>query len=340
MKKTAPAKNKKRRNTQYPIRNTKPLLEVEGLTVRFSTTSGTLTAVDDISYSIRSGEFVAVLGESGCGKSVSALSLLRLVPSPGRIDVRRLCFGGKELLELSEDEIRRVRGKEIAMIFQEPMTSLNPLFRVGDQIGEAIKMHHRLDRGQLYTRVVESLNGMGLTDPERVADSYPHELSGGMRQRAMIAMALSCCPKLLIADEPTTALDVTIQAQILELLTGLQKNKNLAVLFITHDVGVVYETAERVMVMYTGRVVEDASVRQLFDKPLHPYTIGLLASVPDIRKAGRELPTIKGQVSNMLRLPSGCHFRDRCPRAIKRCAAERPELRSVGAGRRVACIRV
>ncbi len=326
-------------NTQYPIPNTTPLLQVSDLTVRFPTAEGTLTAVDSISYSVRRGEFVAMLGESGCGKSVSALSLLGIVQAPGRIEGGSVRMQGRELVGLSNEELRRVRGKEIAMIFQEPMTSLNPLYRVGDQISEGVTLHHGLGREEALALAVDYLGRMGLSDPKLSARSYPHELSGGMRQRAMIAMALSCRPKLLLADEPTTALDVTIQSQILGLLVETQRKEGLSVLLITHDIGVVHETSKRVLVMYTGRIVEEAPTKELFCNPLHPYTIGLLASVPDVKKAGKPLPTIKGEVPNMLALPSGCHFRARCPRAVKACAELRPELRVVGRGRKVACIR-
>jgi peptide/nickel transport system ATP-binding protein len=318
-----------------------PLLDVRDLRTHFETDEGVARAVDGVSLAVEAGRTLGVLGESGCGKSVTALSILRLVAPPGRIVSGAIVYKGRDLLQLSEREMRKVRGKEIAMVFQEPMTSLNPVFTVGSQIAEAIRLHQRLNRRAVRARVIEALRMVEISEPERRADSYPHELSGGMRQRAMIAMALACEPSLLIADEPTTALDVTIQAQILDLLRGLRDRLGMAMMLITHDLGVIAEQADEVAVMYAGRIVERAAVVELFEHPLHPYTAALIASVGS-REAGpeRRLQALPGTVPSLLRLPSGCRFRDRCPRAADECARVDPALEEKAAKHTVACIRV
>jgi peptide/nickel transport system ATP-binding protein len=317
-----------------------PLLELRDLRTHFETDDGVARAVDGVSFIVERGRTLAILGESGCGKSMTALSILRLVTPPGRIVGGQILYRGEDLLGLSERAMRRVRGKEIAMIFQEPMTSLNPVFTVGNQIAEAVRLHQHLDRGAVRARVVESLRTVEIPDPERRADAYPHELSGGMRQRCMIAMALACEPSLLIADEPTTALDVTIQAQILDLLGSLRARFGMGMMLITHDLGIVAEQADHVAVMYAGRIVEHAPVIDLFERPLHPYTIALLEAVGRIDAEGRRLRALPGTVPSLTRLPSGCRFRDRCPRAIDDCAHVDPELRLHGPEHGAACIRV
>ena len=315
-----------------------PLLAVDDLVTTFSTEEGLVTPVDGVSFTVEQGETVGVVGESGCGKSVTSLSILRLVPSPpGRIAQGRILFEGQDLLTLSEREMRALRGRDIAMIFQEPMTSLNPVFTCGDQILEALRRHQKVSATEARDQALELLHLVGIPLPEQRLGAYPHQLSGGMRQRIMIAMALCCHPRLLIADEPTTALDVTIQAQILDLLRHLKKQLSMAVLLITHDLGVVAETAERVVVMYAGKVVEEAPVRTLFHAPRHPYTEGLLRSIPRLDERRESLPVIEGMVPNLLDLPSGCRFHPRCPRAERRCREEAPALRSFGEGHRVAC---
>lgn len=315
-----------------------PLLAVDDLVTTFSTEEGLVTPVDGVSFTVEQGETVGVVGESGCGKSVTSLSILRLVPSPpGRIAQGRILFEGQDLLTLSEREMRAIRGRDIAMIFQEPMTSLNPVFTCGDQILEALRRHQKVSATEARDQALELLRLVGIPLPEQRLGAYPHQLSGGMRQRIMIAMALCCHPRLLIADEPTTALDVTIQAQILDLLRHLKKQLSMAVLLITHDLGVVAETAERVVVMYAGKVVEEAPVRTLFHTPRHPYTEGLLRSIPRLDERRESLPVIDGMVPNLLDLPSGCRFHPRCPRAERRCREEAPALRSFGEGHRVAC---
>ena len=315
-----------------------PLLAVDDLVTTFSTEEGLVTPVDGVSFTVERGETVGVVGESGCGKSVTSLSILRLVPSPpGRIAQGRILFEGQDLLTLSEREMRAIRGRDIAMIFQEPMTSLNPVFTCGDQILEALRRHQKVSAAEARNQALELLRLVGIPLPEQRLGAYPHQLSGGMRQRIMIAMALCCHPRLLIADEPTTALDVTIQAQILDLLRHLKRQLSMAVLLITHDLGVVAETAERVVVMYAGKVVEEAPVRTLFHTPRHPYTEGLLRSIPRLDERRESLPVIEGMVPNLLDLPSGCRFHPRCPRAERRCREEAPALRSLGEGHRVAC---
>ncbi len=320
-----------------------PLLEVDDLRTWFYTRDGIVRAVDGVSYRVYPGETLAVVGESGCGKSVTSLSVLRLVASPpGRIVSGRLVFEGRDLLGLSEAAMRGIRGNEISMIFQEPMTSLNPVLTIGSQIAEALVLHQGLDRRAATARAVEMLRLVKIPEPERRVTQYPHELSGGMRQRVMIAMALSCNPKLLIADEPTTALDVTIQAQILDLMRELKTKTGAAIILITHDLGVVAEMAQRVVVMYAGRKVEEAPVEALFARPLHPYTRGLLGSIPRLAEAAdgsarKRLAEIPGMVPSLKEEMPGCLFAPRCPHATARCATEYPPLEEASPGHWVAC---
>jgi oligopeptide/dipeptide ABC transporter ATP-binding protein len=316
------------------------LLSIEGLQTHFFTEAGTVRAVDGVSLTVRKGETLGIVGESGCGKSVTALSILRLIPNPpGKIVGGNIYLEGRDLLRLPEDEMRKVRGASISMIFQEPMTSLNPVFTVGDQIAEGICLHQGLSKRESWNKAVEMLRLVRIPDPDRRVREYPHQMSGGMRQRVMIAMALSCNPQLLIADEPTTALDVTIQAQILELLNQLKAELGMAVMLITHDLGVVADTAARVMVMYAGRVVEEAPVRELFTSPKHPYTQGLLNSIPRIEKAERRprLQAIPGMVPDLLDLPRGCKFQARCPKLFEPCGGEEPPLKEIAPNHRVRC---
>jgi peptide/nickel transport system ATP-binding protein/oligopeptide transport system ATP-binding protein len=315
------------------------LLEVRDLRVSFFTPRGEVRAVDGVSFTIDEGETFGLVGESGCGKSVTALSLLRLLDGNGRIVGGDIVFAGRRLLALSEEEMRSLRGDQIAMVFQEPMTSLNPVFTVGYQIGEVLEVHRGMSRKQARAEAIELLRLVEIPEPERRVDAYPHQLSGGMRQRVMIAMALACRPRLLIADEPTTALDVTIQAQILDLLAHLQQQFGMAVLFVTHDLGIVAERARRVAVMYAGRIVEEAETATLFRNPLHPYTRGLLRSIPRLGMRVRRLAAIPGSVPDPLALPSGCRFRDRCTYAVARCGEIDPQLEPFGDSRAVACIR-
>ena len=318
------------------------LLEVKNLTTQFFTSAGTVQAVDDVSFDIDEGETVAVVGESGCGKSVSALSILRLIPwPPGKIIGGSIHFSGHDLLALSDDEIRKIRGREISMVFQEPMTSLNPVLSIGLQLTETIEHHLGISSDKAHQRATELLAKVGISDPERRLSQYPHHLSGGMRQRVMIAMALSCEPKLIIADEPTTALDVTIQAQILELMKDLTKELGVALMVITHNLGVVARYADRVNVMYAGKLVEMGKARQIYHDPHHPYTLGLLASVPRMdQPRGSRLVPIEGQPPDLTRLDSGCAFRPRCRFAVERCASEIPILQSVDSEHVAACWRV
>ncbi|MFT6399099.1 MAG: peptide/nickel transport system ATP-binding protein [Bradymonadia bacterium] len=315
------------------------LLELDAVQTYFFTDAGIVPSVDGVSYKIRRGETLGVVGESGCGKSVTALSIMGLVPSPpGRTVGGRILFNGVDLLTLSQKEMREIRGNEIGMIFQEPMTSLNPVYTVGNQIGEAIQLHLKLPPDETRKLTIEMLAKVGIPEPAQRVDEYPHQLSGGMKQRVMIAMALVCGPELLIADEPTTALDVTIQAQILDLLNELQEEVGMSILMITHDLGVVAEVSDSVVVMYAGNVVEYADVHTLFDDPQHPYTLGLFSSLPDLGKPrGDVLPTIPGMVPSPLQFPTGCRFRTRCSFADERCSAEVPHLRDVGGGHLVAC---
>jgi len=318
------------------------LLEVKDLRTHFPTRVGLVKAVDGVSFYVDRGELLGLVGESGCGKSITALSVMRLIAPPGKIVSGEIIFDGKDLRKLSEDEMRQMRGDDIAMIFQDPMTSLNPVFTVGEQIAEALRLHRKLSRKDARNATIEAMREVAIPDPARRVDDYPHQLSGGMRQRVMIAMALACNPKLLIADEPTTALDVTIQAQILELLNDLRKQRDLAVLLITHDLGVVAEVADRVAVMYTGRIVEESPVDELFARPKHPYTEGLLRSVPKLTSEfvakKKRLETIEGTVPRPTDLPSGCHFAPRCPHRMPRCTDEAIPLYELDEGVKVRCV--
>ncbi|MCI0338979.1 MAG: ABC transporter ATP-binding protein [Acidobacteria bacterium] len=320
------------------------LLEIRNLKTYFATRRGEVRSVDDISFTLNQGETLSLVGESGCGKSVTALSIMRLVSPPGRIVNGQIIFEGRDLLKLSEDEMRAIRGDDIAMIFQDPMTSLNPVYTVGDQIAEAIRLHRRVSRREAWNQAIEGMRDVAIPAPEVRAKSYPHEMSGGMRQRVMIAMALACDPKLLIADEPTTALDVTIQAQILELLTELREERNLALLLVTHDLGVVADTSDRVAVMYAGKIVELARVHELFRSPRHPYTEGLLRSVPQMDETAGEkkkrLHTIEGVVPNPLNLPPGCRFAPRCEHALELCREGEVPLFELNSGHCSRCVRV
>ena len=320
------------------------VLDIENLQTHFFTPGGVVRAVDGVSYAVRSGETLGVVGESGCGKSVTALSVLRLVADPpGRIVGGAIRFGGTNLLDLSEHDMEAIRGNDISMIFQEPMTSLNPLMTVGRQVSEAIALHQGLSRRDAFDQAVEMLRRVHIPEPERRVHAYPHQLSGGMRQRVMIAMALSCGPKVLIADEPTTALDVTIQAQILDLMRELQDRLGTAIILITHDLGVVAENADRVVVMYAGRKVEEASAKSLFESPGHPYTVGLLGSIPNLEVAAHtntrraRLTEIKGMVPSLADLPRGCTFAPRCRFATDQCRADYPTLAQHRPGHWIAC---
>jgi oligopeptide/dipeptide ABC transporter ATP-binding protein len=318
------------------------LLEVKNLRTHFPTRAGLVRAVDDVSFYLDRGELLGLVGESGCGKSMTALSIMRLIAPPGRIVDGEILFDGKDLLKLSDAEMRQMRGDDVAMIFQDPMTSLNPVFTVGEQIAEALRLHRKMSRKEARLATIEAMREVAIPDPARRLDDYPHQLSGGMRQRVMIAMALACDPKLLIADEPTTALDVTIQAQILELLNELRKQRDLAVLLITHDLGVVAEVADRVAVMYTGRIVEESPIDELFARPKHPYTEGLLRSVPkltgeDVIKKER-LETIEGVVPSPTDLPPGCHFAPRCVHRMPRCTEGTIPLYQLEGGVQVRCV--
>jgi peptide/nickel transport system ATP-binding protein len=317
---------------------TPPLLSIQDLRVTFTTSAGVARAVDGVAFSVMPADTVGVVGESGCGKSVTALSILRLIQPPGRIEPgSRIEFEGRDLLSLSEADIRAVRGNRIAMIFQEPMTALNPVFTVGEQIAEVVRVHARASRRQAWARAVEMLAQMGMPSPAERAKQYPHQLSGGMRQRVMIAMALVMQPAVVIADEPTTALDVTIQAQILELLAELQRRFGTSILLITHDLGVIAEMASRVVVMYAGEVVEQAPVGELFGAAHHPYTEGLLHAMPRVGQERERLAVIPGTVPAPTAWPSGCRFHDRCPYAWERCAREHPPLYSVASAHMSRC---
>ena len=311
-----------------------PILEVIDLETSFPADKGNVRAVDRISFTVGKGEAVALVGESGCGKSVTAMSIMRLVATPGRITGGEVRFRGKNLLTISENEMRGHRGNDVAMIFQEPMTSLNPVIKIGTQVAEAIRIHRKVSKKEAWKQAGDMLDLVSISDPHKRLHDYPHQLSGGMRQRVMIAMALSCDPELLIADEPTTALDVTIQAQIMELLNGLRDRLGLAILLITHDLGVVAEFCERVIVMYTGRIVEEAPVHDLFANPSHPYTRGLLKSLPNLELVGerkeRRLSTIEGMVPDIRRLPKGCKFNTRCPDVMPICYGNEPARMLVG----------
>ncbi len=316
---------------------TEDLLSVRDLRTYFPTEDGLVKAVDGISFKIKKGEMVGIVGESGCGKSMTAMSILRLIDPPGKIESGEILFDGVNLTKLKETEIQKIRGGSISIIFQEPMTSLNPVFTIGEQIEEAIMLHQGLDKEKAREAAVKMLNTVGIPRADEVVDEYPHELSGGMRQRAMIAMAISCNPKLLIADEPTTALDVTIQAQILELMKDLQNRLGSSVMLITHDLGVIAEMASYVIVMYAGKIVEEAEVTELFKHAKHPYTMGLLQSKPVIVKDEDRLKSIPGQVPNPLHMPKGCYFHPRCEFATDKCRESQPQLKEVCEGHKAAC---
>ncbi len=315
------------------------LLEVKNLETRFFTQDGIVHAVNGISYELEKGETLAIVGESGSGKSVSVLSILRLIPHPpGRITGGEVWFEGKDLLKMSDSEIRHIRGNKIAMIFQDPMTSLNPVLTIGFQVMEALQIHMGMDKQQARERTIELLQMVGIPDAEKRLKDYPHQFSGGMRQRVMIAMGLACNPQILIADEPTTALDVTIQAQIVDLVKKLQKEIGMSVIWITHDLGVVAGIADKVIVMYAGSIVEEAPVKELYGNPRHPYTLGLLKSIPRMDRPRKEkLTPIKGLPPNLIDMPPGCPFAPRCEYRVERCLHEKPELREVGPNHRIAC---
>src|SRR5688500_12734924 len=321
--------------------NNKPLLEVKGLKTYFYTEDGVVRAVDGVNFEVYPGEVLGLVGESGCGKSVTSLSIMRLISKPGRVDEGEILLDGENLLDLSEDEMMKVRGNRISMIFQQPQTALNPVFRVGDQLSEVLSVHQDLGKEAGRKRAVALLKMVGVPDPERRVDAYPHELSGGMAQRVMIAMALACVPELLIADEPTTALDVTIQAQILDLMREMRQEMGTSIILITHDLGVVAEMAERVAVMYAGEIVEQTDVNSLFDEPLHPYTQGLIGSIPVLGEIKDKLDVIPGTVPNLVNLPPGCRFAPRCQSRIKYaltiCTEVKPELEEVKPGHFVRC---
>jgi peptide/nickel transport system ATP-binding protein/oligopeptide transport system ATP-binding protein len=324
---------------KYTCHMNSALLDIRDLKTYFLTEAGIARAVDSVSFGMSEGQVLGIVGESGCGKSVCALSILRLVPPPGINAGGEIWFRGKNLLSLSDKEMQSIRGNEISMIFQEPMTSLNPVFRVEDQIAEVLLRHSNISKEESRLKVVELLRQVGIPSPEIRMRDYPHQMSGGMRQRVVIAMAIACNPRLIIADEPTTALDVTIQAQILSLLDDLRQEHGMAILLITHDLGVIAETAEEVLVMYTGRVVEHAGVKQLFENPLHPYTQGLMRSIPGREISGERgrLEPIPGVVPSLLALPPGCKFNTRCPWSFDRCFREEPELVSPDHAHPVRC---
>ncbi|BEP28080.1 ABC transporter ATP-binding protein [Helicovermis profundi] len=318
----------------------KRILEVKNLKTQFFTDRGVVKAVDGVSFNVDAGKTLCIVGESGCGKSVTSMSVMRLVSNPGKIVEGQMFYNGQDMVNLDESEMRSIRGNEISMIFQEPMTSLNPVFTIGYQIQEILLLHRNITKKEAREKSIEMLNLVGIPRAEKIVDEYPHQLSGGMRQRVMIAMALSCEPNVLIADEPTTALDVTIQAQILDLMNGLKKKLNTGIMMITHDLGVVAEMADYVVVMYAGKVVEEAEVKELFKKPTHPYTIGLLKSIPKLEGNSDILDTIEGSVPNPLHLPEGCYFAPRCKFATEKCRTTMPELRNMGNGHKVRCFLV
>lgn len=315
----------------------KPILQVKDLKTYFHSEDGMIKAVDGVSFEVYPGETLGIVGESGCGKSVTSLTVMRLLDKNGRIAGGEILFEGKDILKIPESKMMKIRGNDMAMIFQEPMTSLNPVYTIGFQITEAILLHQDVGKSEAKRQAIDMLRKVGIPEPEKRVDQYPHELSGGMRQRAMIAMALCCNPKLLFADEPTTALDVTIQAQILELVIRLQEDFGMAVVFITHDLGVIAETAQRVVVMYAGKVVEHADVTTLFKNPRHPYTWGLMNAIPSIDVSKDVLYNIPGVVPDPLSFPDGCRFRTRCPLASEQCTKDEPPLEEIEEGHKSAC---
>jgi oligopeptide/dipeptide ABC transporter ATP-binding protein len=317
---------------------TNPVLEVRNLSINFHTERGVVPAVKNCSFSIHAGETLCIVGESGSGKSVTSLGIMGLLPQPaGKAEQGQIVFEGEDLLKKNKKEMRKIRGNELSMIFQEPMTSLNPVYTVGDQIAESLRFHQKLNKKESVRKAIEFLKLVGIPSPEQRVHEYPHQLSGGMRQRVMIAMALACDPKLLIADEPTTALDVTIQAQVLELMKDLKDKLGMSILFITHDLGVVADIADRVVVMYAGVVVEEATVWDIFARPYHPYTLGLLEAMPSVEAKGSRLKTIEGVLPNPSQLPGGCRFHPRCQFASEICRNEEPSLENVEGERKVAC---
>lgn len=317
--------------------NDQTLLDIKDLRTYFYTENGVVPSVDGVSLQLKKGETVGIVGESGCGKSVTSLSIMGLVGAPGKVAGGEINFDGKDLVKASKKEMRKIRGNEIAMIFQEPLSSLNPVFTVGSQVAEAIRLHQKASKAEAKEKTIELLKVVGIPIPEKVYSSYPHSLSGGMRQRIMIAMALSCSPKLLIADEPTTALDVTIQAQILHLMRELSRKNDTAIMLITHDLGVVAEMVDRVIVMYAGQVVEQTDVYSLFKEPKHPYTKGLLNSTPRIHELNEELASIEGTVPTPAEMPKGCRFHPRCPFAMEKCVTDEPQLEELREGHQVRC---
>lgn len=321
--------------------NQKPLLEVRNLKTYFYTEDGVVHAVDGVNFEVNQGEVLGIVGESGCGKSVTSLSIMRLISVPGKIEEGEIMFDGKDLVKATEEEMMQVRGNRISMIFQQPQSALNPVFRAGDQISEVLNIHQDFGKEAGKNRAIELLKLVGIPEPESRAESFPHELSGGMAQRVMIAMALACVPDLLIADEPTTALDVTIQAQILDLMRDMRNQLGSAMILITHDLGVIAEMADRVAVMYAGEIVEQSPVASLFDRPLHPYTKGLIGSIPVLGEVRDRLDVIPGSVPNLVNLPAGCRFAPRCMSRIEHnlsvCTEKRPELEDISEGHKVRC---
>lgn len=315
------------------------LLEVKSLCTEFPVKRGVVRAVDDVSFEVSEGEILAIVGESGSGKSVTSLSIMGLLAEPGHVAGGEMTFDGKDLVHLSEKEYREMRGNDMAMIFQEPMTSLNPVYRIGDQIVEAIRTHEKVSKKEALTRAIDLLRKVGIPSPEARVRDYPHQMSGGMRQRVMIAMALACNPKLLIADEPTTALDVTIQAQILDLLRNLKDQINSSIMFITHDLGVIAEMADYVVVMYAGRIVEQGTAEEIFAHPAHPYTIGLMASKPVVGRQVDKLYSIPGKVPNPINMPNYCYFKDRCEMCVNGCEGDYPCEVSISPTHKVRCYR-
>ena len=317
-----------------------PVLQVKGLKTYYYTEEGVVPAVDGLDFEVEPGETFAIVGESGCGKSVTSLSILRLIPSPpGKIIDGEIIYHGQDLVKKSEREMRGIRGNDISMIFQEPMTSLNPVFTVGQQIGESFRFHQQMGKAEMLKKSIEMLRLVGIPEPEHVINDYPNQLSGGMRQRVMIAMALACSPKLIIADEPTTALDVTIQAQILDLLRNLKDRINSSIMFITHDLGVIAEMADYVVVMYAGRIVEQGTAEEIFAHPAHPYTIGLMASKPVVGRQVEKLYSIPGKVPNPINMPDYCYFKDRCEMCVEQCSGEYPCEVSISPTHKVSCYR-